>query len=55
MQFNMSMSGPYFFANALGVPDGENPKCFLEFFENFRIFMYMYVLNDSCLIDLNFH
>ena len=39
----------------LRVPDGENPKCFLEFFENFRIFMYMYVLNDSWLIDLNFH
>ena len=28
---------------------------FLEFFENFRIFMYMYVFNDSYFIDLNFH
>ena len=27
---------------------------FLEFFENFRIFMYMYVLNDLHLIEI-FH
>ena len=28
---------------------------FLEFFENLCIFMYMYILNDFYLIDLNFH
>ena len=27
---------------------------FLEFFENVTVFMYMYVLNDFYLTDLNF-
>ena len=47
MQFSVSMSRPYFFANTLAITNGENLYVSRVFRELSYVFnLYMYVLND---------